>query len=148
MLSEFLVMNREELIRRCQVKVARRPGPRPTWDDEKFGIPSFLSQLIEMLRLDQQSSPFDISGEPQAKKALSATVASTAMRHASELRERGLSGDQVVHDYGDLCQAVTELAFERNAEIKIGEFHTLNRLLDNAIAAAITEYCSASNPSR
>ena len=50
--------------------------------------------------------------------------------------------DQVVHDYGDLCQAVTELAFERNAGIAVGEFHTLNRLLDNAIAAAVTEYCS------
>jgi hypothetical protein len=49
--------------------------------------------------------------------------------------------DQVVHDYGDLCQAVTELAFEKNAEIAVSEFHTLNRLLDNAIAAAVTEYC-------
>jgi hypothetical protein len=142
MLSEFLATNREELIKRCRAKVSRRPGPRPTLDDEKFGIPSFLAQLIEMLCLDQQSSPFDISGEPQAKKTLSATVASTAKRHACELHQRGLTCDQIVHDYGDLCQAVTELAFERNAEIKIGEFHTLNRLLDNAIAAAITEYCA------
>lgn len=143
MLHEFLTSNSTDLIERCQAKVARRPGPRPTWDDQKFGIPSFLSQLIEMLRLDEHSNVFDIAGEPQAKKELSATVASTARRHARELRERGLTLDQIVHDYGDLCQAVTELAFERNAAIEVAEFHTLNRLLDNAIAAAVTEYCSA-----
>ena len=141
-MHEFLTANREDLIKRCQVKVARRPTPHPTWDEMKFGIPIFLAQLIEMLHLDRQSNVFDIPGEPQAKKDLSATVASTARRHAQELRERGLTVDQIVHDYGDLCQAVTELAFERNAGIKVAEFHTLNRLLDNAIAAAVTEYCS------
>ena len=142
MLHEFLSANRADLIKRCQVKVAGRPAPRPTWDEMKFGIPIFLAQMIEMLRLDQTSNVFDISREPPSKKELSEKIASTARRHAQELHERGLTVDQVVHDYGDLCQAVTELAFERNAEIAVGEFHTLNRLLDNAIAAAVTEYCS------
>src|SRR5688572_9356595 len=141
MLHEFLSANREDLIKRCQAKVARRPGPRPTWDDQKFGIPSFLEHVIEMLSLDQHSSAFEVSQEPQPKKDLSEKVTSTARRHAQELRKRGLSVDQVVHDYGDLCQAITELAFERKAGIAVGEFHTLNRLLDNAIAAAVTEYC-------
>lgn len=142
MLHEFLNANRADLIERCRAKVARRPGSRPNWDQQKFGIPSFLAQLIEMLRLDQHSNVFDISREPPSKKDLSEKVASTARSHAQELRKRGLTVDQVVHDYGDLCQAVTELAFERNAGIEVGEFHTLNRLLDNAIAAAVTEYCS------
>ena len=141
MLHEFLTANRADLIKRCQAKVARRPVPRPTWDEMKFGIPSFLAQLIEMLHLDQGSNVFDISREPPSKKALSEKVASTARRHARELRDQGLTVDQVVHDYGDLCQSVTELAFERQAEISVSEFHTLNRLLDNAIAAAVTEYC-------
>jgi hypothetical protein len=142
MLHEFLDLNRAELIKRCQAKVARRPTPQPTWDELKFGIPIFLAQLIEMLRLDQHSSAFDIAREPAAKKDLSGEVASTAGKHARELRGRGLTVDQVVHDYGDLCQAVTELAFERKVGIAVSEFHTLNRLLDNAIAAAVTEYCS------
>jgi len=141
-LHEFLNANQADLIERCKAKVARRPGPRPTWDDQTFGIPSFLVQVIDMLRLDQQSSAFDVSQEAPSKKDLSEKVASTARSHAQELRKRGLTVDQVVHDYGDLCQAVTELAFERNAGIEVGEFHTLNRLLDNAIAAAVTEYCS------
>ena len=110
-------------------------------DEMKFGIPMFLAQLIEMLHLDQHSSAFDISRESPSKRELSEKVSSAARRHARELLERGLTADQVVHDYGDLCQAVTELCFERNAEITVSEFHTLNRLLDNAIAAAVTEYC-------
>jgi signal transduction histidine kinase len=46
----------------------------------------------------------------------------------------------VVHDYGDICQAITELAIERNAPISAEDFHTLNRCLDTAIAEAVTEY--------
>ena len=52
----------------------------------------------------------------------------------------GYSVDQVVHDYGDLCQAITDLAFERDAPFAITEFRTLNRCLDNAIADAVTEF--------
>ena len=47
---------------------------------------------------------------------------------------------QVVHDYGDVCQAITELALERKAPITVKEFHTLNRCLDTAIAEAVTEH--------
>ena len=48
--------------------------------------------------------------------------------------------EQVVHGYGDVCQAVTELAHEKNEPITVAEFHTFNRLLDNAIAAAVSSY--------
>ena len=48
--------------------------------------------------------------------------------------------DQVIHDYGDLCQAITELAFEQAAPFETKEFRTLNRCLDNAIADAVTEF--------
>jgi signal transduction histidine kinase len=50
-----------------------------------------------------------------------------------------------VHDYGDLCQAITDLAFERGALIAIDEFRTLNRCLDNGIAEAVTEYAFQRN---
>jgi signal transduction histidine kinase len=48
--------------------------------------------------------------------------------------------EQVVHVYGDLCQAITDLAFERSAAIEVDEFRTLNRCLDNGIAEAVTEF--------
>jgi len=43
-------------------------------------------------------------------------------------------------DYGDLCQAITDWAFELDAVIEIDEFRTRNRCLDNAIANAVTEF--------
>jgi signal transduction histidine kinase len=63
-----------------------------------------------------------------------------AARHGLELLQHGFTVDQVVHDYGDLCQAITDLAFERSMPIEIDEFRTLNRCLDNAIADAVTEF--------
>jgi len=39
-----------------------------------------------------------------------------------------------------LCQAITDLAVERDAPFSANEFRTLNRCLDNAIASAVTEF--------
>ena len=64
----------------------------------------------------------------------------SATAHGKELLKLGFTVDQVVHDYGDLCQAITDLAFERDAPFSIDEFRTLNRCLDNAIADAVTEF--------
>ena len=139
-LRDFLNENRADLVERCRRKVLARPPPHPPWDEQNHGISLFLAQLIEMLNLDADNNVFDITEESAPRKALSTRIAATARKHARDLRARGLTPDQVVHDYGDLCQAITELAFERNAQIAVGEFHTLNRLLDNAIAAAVTEY--------
>jgi signal transduction histidine kinase len=52
-----------------------------------------------------------------------------------------------VHDYGDVCQAITELAVELNAPISTDDFRTLNRCLDDAIAGAVTEYGRERNQS-
>jgi signal transduction histidine kinase len=54
---------------------------------------------------------------------------------------------QVVHDYGDVCQAITELAVELAAPISTDDFRTLNRCLDDAIAGAVTEYGRERNQS-
>lgn len=64
----------------------------------------------------------------------------TAAAHGKALLHLGYSVDQVVHDYGDLCQAITDLAFERDAPFSIDEYRTLNRCLDNPIADAVSEF--------
>jgi signal transduction histidine kinase len=46
----------------------------------------------------------------------------------------------VVHDYGDICQAVTELAVERKEPISTDDFRTFNRCLDDAMSQAVTGY--------
>lgn len=60
----------------------------------------------------------------------------------------GFTIAQVVHDYGDLCQTITELALEQNAPISTQGFKTLNKCLDDAIASAVTEYSRLREVSR
>lgn len=143
MLHEFLTSNREELISRCRAKVAERNAPRPTEKELEFGIPVFLTQLSNILRSESLNSQSESAGPAfGGENDLPADngMGKTASNHGGELLGIGLTVDQVVHDYGDLCQAVTELAIERNASIKNDEFHTLNRCLDNAIADAVSQY--------
>ena len=45
-----------------------------------------------------------------------------------------------MHDYGDICQSVTDLSVELAAPISSADFRTLNRCLDDAIAGAVTHY--------
>ena len=47
---------------------------------------------------------------------------------------------QVVHGYGDVCQAITEMAVELNASVGSDDFRMMNRCLADAIAAAVTQY--------
>ena len=57
----------------------------------------------------------------------------SAVEHGHDLLVQGFTVSQVVHDYGDVCQAITELAVETNASISTEDFQTLNRCLDDAI---------------
>ena len=139
MLHEFLHENTAELIARCRSKVALRPSPPVTAQEMQHGIPLFLQQLIETLRLERLPAAVSIAGR-RAARALPAQIGTSATKHGHELLRNGFTVNQVVHDYGDLCQAVTELAAERGVEVSMQEFHTLNRCLDNAIADAVTEF--------
>jgi signal transduction histidine kinase len=142
MMYVFLANNRNELIKRCRAKVAQRPARDATAQQLQNGVPMFLDQLIRTLRAEQTSQPMDshrISG-PSGGGASPSEIGKSAAEHGRELLKLGFSVDQVVHDYGDLCQAITDLAYERDAPFLIDEFRTLNRCLDNAIADAVTEF--------
>jgi hypothetical protein len=145
MLHEFLSRNRDQLIFRCREKVASRPVPPPTELELRHGIPLFLDQLTEALRENALLRLHEaVHGAPATvavRKDVGTTdIDSTAGAHGNELLLKGYTVDQVVHDYGDLCQAVTELALEQNAPITTDEFRTLSRCLDNAIADAVTAF--------
>jgi signal transduction histidine kinase len=142
MMHEFLGNNRAELATRCRQKVALRPGRSATEEQLKNGVPMFLDQLIRTLAMEQSSSPLGsrrISGQAGGGLTIS-EMGTTAAQHGKALLALGFSVDQVVHDYGDLCQAITDLAIERDAPFLVDEFRTLNRCLDNAIADAVTEF--------
>jgi signal transduction histidine kinase len=124
------------------VKVVQRVAPKITDAELTHGIPAFLDQLIKTLQVEQTSEPMrsrKISG-PAGGGPVVSEIGTTASLHGRELSLRGFTLEQVVHDYGDLCQAITDLAYERGARIEVDEFRTLNRCLDNGIADAVAEY--------
>jgi signal transduction histidine kinase len=124
MLHEFIVMHRDLIMARTRARVEGRTAPRPTEAEMSHGLPMFLDQLTS--RLEQ--APDD--GE----------MGSSAAVHGGELLRAGFTIGQVVHDYGDICQAITELAVELQAPITTDEFRLLNLCLDLAIAEAVTEF--------
>jgi len=124
-LDEFISLNRDELIGRCRAKVAKRSAPAATEAEIDHGVPLFLDQLVNELR----------HGPSKTHE-----ITRSAIQYGHDLLLQGFTVSQVVHNYGDVCQAVTDLAMETNAPIATNEFRTLNRCLDDAIAGAVTEY--------
>src|SRR6187455_332975 len=129
MLYEFIAANRTDIISRTRERVRSRPWPSASSREIEYGVPLFLTQLVETLQLERTATPL-----------ASDSIGSTAARHGAELLAMGFDVTQVVHDYGDICQAITEVAVEQGAPISVEEFHTLNRCLDTAIAEAVTEH--------
>ena len=125
MLDYFIAANREEIIARCRAKAATRSLPGSIATHGHHGIPLFLDQLRDALRLGLSSNP---------------DIGRSAVHHGHDLLLNGFSVSQVVHGYGDVCQSITELAVEMNAPISAADFRTLNGCLDDAIAGAVTEY--------
>jgi len=125
MLEHFIAANRDEIILRCRAKVALRHLPAPTEAEILYGVPLFLDQLVDALRPGMGSNP---------------EIGKSAVHHGHELLLRGFTVSQVVHDYGDVCQSITQLAVEKDSPIGTGDFRTLNQCLDDAIASAVTEY--------
>ncbi len=125
MLHEFVTANREEIIARCRAKIAMRPVPCPTDLELQYGVPLFLDQLADTLRLALGPN---------------SAISDSGAKHGSELLGRGFTIAQVVHDYGGICQTITELADEKSAVLTLREFKLLNLCLDDAIAGAVTEY--------
>ncbi len=129
MLSDFISANRDEILARARVRVTKRNVTVATDPELSIGLPRFLDQLRDALhRLASREA------------ADQTDIGLGAVEHGHELFLKGLTVAQVVHDYGDLCQVITELVLEQDASIAADEFKTLNLCLDDAIANAVTEF--------
>ena len=136
-LHEFVFSNRNELIQRCMGKVALRPVPLKIRAILDHGVPMFLEQLVDELRHEVTPPSNAAESEPTP---IPPEIGRSAALHGADMLRQGYSIDQVVHDYGDVCQSITELALERQVPIETDEFRILNRSLDNAIAGAVTAF--------
>ena len=123
MLDQFIRAHREEIIARTRAKVVARSKCRPADAALDKGIPIFLDDLSETLC-----------------GSSSLAMSANAARHGRNLLQMGFSVSQLVHGYGDVCQAVTELALARSTLIPMDDFRDLYRCLDEAIASAVAEY--------
>jgi signal transduction histidine kinase len=137
MLHEFVTTHRDAIIARSRQKVKDRPWPAASSSELENGLPVFLTQLSDVLRTEAELVPVQ-----------SRAIGASAALHGGDLLALGFSVSEVVHDYGDICQAVTELAVEHKAPITTQEFHTLNRCLDEAIAEAVTAHARITAESR
>jgi K+-sensing histidine kinase KdpD len=121
--------------------VAATSAPKAAAHEFTHGIPVFIDQLIGALAIEQRAAQSSVnSADGTAQGASNTEVSKTAKLHGRDLLKQGFTLEQVVRDYGNVCQAVTSLAFETGAPITVDEFRTFNRCLDHAIAGAVTEY--------
>jgi signal transduction histidine kinase len=125
MLHEFILANRDEIIARIRTKVQERPAPKSADEELKNGVPLFLEQLVVRLQGDKTSA---------AKMNVS------ALTHGGDMLQNGFSVAQVIQGYGDVCQAITELAIQKSAAISTEDFRMLNESLDTATTEAVREY--------
>ncbi len=95
MLHEFVTTYRDAIIAKSRAKLTARPWPTASSTELENGVPLFLTQLSETLRQEATGAPYS----PTA-------IGSTATRHGRDLLTLGFTVSQVVHDYGDICQAV------------------------------------------
>ena len=129
MLHDFLIENRNEILRRSRAKLNVRHAPTSSESERDEGLPLFLDELVEILR-----------AEASTRGAVRDIASASAARHGANLLHLGLPVGQVVQDYGSICQSVAELASDREVPITAQEFQTLNGCLDEATARAVTEF--------
>ncbi len=114
---------------RVRARVAARDSRPPSVVELGHGIPVFLEQLVEALTRARSSDPVDHDA-----------IKATAGINGRDLLDAGLTIAQVVHDYGDVCQVVTELAVAAGARIPSADFRAMSLCLDDAVAEAVSAY--------
>lgn len=126
MLLHFLGNHRGQILEKARARAFARKAPAADPAELEKGIPLFFDQLVSIL--EGRSLPKELKSD--------------AAFHGGEMLRQGFTVAQLVHDYGDLCQAITETAMASGEEIPAEDYKTLNACLDDATAWAVTEFVS------
>ena len=94
-----------------------------------YGVPLFLDRLVLALR---QKTPSAAASRQE--------MGVEASKHGQDMLRQGFTVAQLVHDYGAVCQAITQLVAEEGTVISAEDYSALNSFLDDAIAEAVTGY--------
>ena len=125
MLHELITAQHQQIVTRASRKTAARSIQQCTGLELDQGVSILLDQIVDVLR-----APVSGTGLMNERAA----------KQWSNLRRTGFSVSQVVHSYGDVCQAVTELALEVDTPVATNDFRVFSRCLDEAIASALAAY--------
>ena len=129
LLHEFLSLHLPAILASVRHKFLVGPDRAAFADKADGQVELFINRLIETLRED--------ASHPEAGHR---EIRASAAEHGAQLLEQGFTVAHVIHGYGSICQAVTDLAVQLAAPITASEFRTLNQCLDAAIAGAVSEY--------
>ncbi len=136
-LHAFILAYRAELIEACRLRSSQRR--EQAWLPARAeGVAAFLDQLVEVLRSEEQNEVGATTETCLSPARIE--LGKAAARHGVFLLGHGYSTDLVVHEYGDICQAVTGLVITLEAQMTVNEFRILNRCLDDAIAEAVAAH--------
>ena len=137
MLYEFVTTHHDAIIERARTKLSARSWAPASARDLEHGVPIFLARLSDMLQSELPNPPVPCRASGTA-----------ATPHGRELLALGFTASQIVHNYGDIRQAVTEVAVDQHAPITAEEFTALNGWIDTAIAEAVTAQASLAAAAR
>ncbi|MGA8706015.1 MAG: HAMP domain-containing sensor histidine kinase [Steroidobacteraceae bacterium] len=144
MLHELLAENRTQLVYRCRLKLASRSTEIARNSVCTHGPTQLLDQIIKTLQIESTR------GSNRACKVLEfrdgyhaalSELGATSRRHAQERLRHGYTIGLLVQEFGDLCQAVVDLAADTNSQIEADEFKILIQCLNQAAANSVTEFC-------
>ena len=124
-LLELVAGHRKLIEERARALFPDVPGPKAVLRTDD-GIPLLIDQLEETLRRGDRASEDEIER--------------VATRYGGLLFARGFTIGELVRGYGTVCEAVTKVGEELNMSFSSREFEMLNRVIDVAIAASVTEY--------
>ncbi len=161
MLYKFLIENKKEILALTEQKTRELAEGVASSAELEKGLPIFYMQLITELAYSKSENPNSRSNIGEMAKAARAAdepalalaagtqnqaeVARSAGEHGLELLRLGYTLSHVVHAYGSMCQAINELATQKNFKITPDEFRKVNQCLDVAIAGAVTEFQAQSD---
>jgi signal transduction histidine kinase len=124
-LRKFVATHRAAIIARAPSKAAAAARGAPEGEIER-GTALFVDQIIDALS-------GGANGSVEA-------IGRSATKHGGDMLQMGFTAAQVVHEYGAVGQAIVELAAEAKVTVATGEFYTLSRCVDAAVAVAVTEH--------
>jgi hypothetical protein len=123
-LADLISTHRHELLQRCAL-TAQTLSPGLDASHTR-GIGAFLDQLIEALH----------------QKASRPDNRIRCVAHDGDFFSEGATLTDVVRDYENVCQAVSELAVEHGVAIAAADHQTTVRCLDDTVSAALASYAA------